>query len=130
MILTKFIIDSFAWIEYLLGTNKGIYVKNVIDDKNNEIFTHVLSIAEVSSRLTRSGEDPLDSINKLISASSIIYLDNKDSLASGKLHAEIRKKISDFGLVDAFILYSSKKFKIKILTGDSHFKNFKEAILI
>ena len=43
---------------------------------------------------------------------------------------EIRKKIKDFGLADVFVLLTARKLNAKIITGDPHFKGFKEAILI
>jgi len=52
------------------------------------------------------------------------------SIAAGKLHAEMRKHIKDFGLSDAFILALAKTTNSKILTGDRHFKNVKEALFI
>ena len=48
----------------------------------------------------------------------------------GVLHAEMRKKIRDFGLADAFVLATARKLNAKVLTGDSHFKNVKEAVMI
>ena len=128
--MNRFIIDSFAWIEYLLGTERGVYVKNIVEDNNNEIFTHILSLAEISSRLSRSGIDSSESIKNILSISKIFNINNNISIRAGQLHSEIRKKIKDFGLVDAFILLSAKDIKIKVLTGDEHFKNFKEADLI
>ncbi|MEK6834969.1 MAG: PIN domain-containing protein [Nanoarchaeota archaeon] len=128
--MTKIIVDSFAWIEYLTATNKGSTVKKLIEDENNEIFTHILSLAEISSRLSRSGIKPEESINIISLNSIIINLNNIDSTNAGKLHSEIREKIKDFGLVDAFVLLMSRRLNAKVLTGDSHFKNFKEAIMI
>ena len=130
MILTKFIVDSFAWIEYLTATERGNNVRSFVENENNEIFTHILSIAEISSRLSRSGIDPTDAIKIIISNSIIVSINDINSINAGKLHSKIREKIKDFGLVDSFILLSSRSMQLKILTGDPHFKNFKEAVLI
>ena len=46
------------------------------------------------------------------------------------LHTEMRKTEKDFGLADAYVLATARKLKAKILTGDPHFKNVKDAILM
>lgn len=46
------------------------------------------------------------------------------------LHAEIRQVEKDFGLADACVLATARKLKSKVLTGDPHFKNVKEAVMI
>ena len=128
--MTKFIVDSFAWIEDLLGTERGNYVKKIIEDKNNEIFTHILSISELVSRFSRLDIRYSETINNILSNSTIINININLCIKAGEVHAQIRKKLRDFGLVDAFILTVAKDMKLKILTGDQHFKNFKEAIII
>lgn len=128
--MTKYIIDSYAWIEYFLSSNKGLIVKQIIEEENNEIYTHVLSIAEICSRLLRSGIDPTQSNAVIGSLSEIINIDESASFRAGKLHAIIRKEMKDFGLVDAFILLAAKEKVMKILTGDPHFKKTKEARMI
>ena len=52
------------------------------------------------------------------------------SVSAGMTHAEIRRKIKDFGLSDAYVLAAARKLNAKILTGDPHFKNMKEALSI
>ena len=43
---------------------------------------------------------------------------------------EIRKKIQNFGMADCVILLTARKLNAKIITGDLHFKGFKEAVMI
>ena len=42
----------------------------------------------------------------------------------------MKKKIRDFGLIDAIILTTARKLKAKVVTGDPHFKKFKEVVFI
>ena len=60
----------------------------------------------------------------------MIEITPKMAKIAGEFHAEIKEKIKDFGLVDSIIYIVAKEMNAKIITGDSHFKNFKEAILI
>jgi predicted nucleic acid-binding protein len=42
----------------------------------------------------------------------------------------MRKTEKDFGLADAYVLETARKLKSKVLTGDKHFRNVKEAVLL
>ena len=125
----KYIIDSYAWVEYLDGTSEGQKVREILM-QNNEIYTLILSIAEVISRTKRKEGDIDIAYKAIISNSRILPINQEMSKEAGLLHAEIRKEIKDFGLIDAFILLTARKLNLKVLTGDSHFKDFKEAVLI
>jgi predicted nucleic acid-binding protein len=126
---SRYVVDSYAWIEYLDGTEIGRKVSDLIKE-NNEIFTCVLTIAEVVSKAARKGKDAKIAYDVLTSNSKTINADEELSLQAGLLHYEMRKTVKDFGLADAYILATAGKLKAKILTGDMHFKNMKEAVLI
>ncbi len=49
---------------------------------------------------------------------------------AGEVHAEVRRKVADFGLADAFVLATARSKGFKVLTGDPHFKAIPEAIMI
>ena len=126
----KYIIDAYAWVEYLIGSEVGNEVKAVLEGEDNKINTCAVTVAEVISKTTREGRNPETAYDILISDSHIIDVDEELSKDAGMLHAEMRKTIRDFGLADAYVLASAKKLNSKILTGDPHFKGVKEAILI
>lgn len=126
----RYIIDAYAWVEYFIESEKGERVKEIIESQQNEIFTSLITIAEVSSIGTREKRD-VELGNKIMTNMSKIYGINPDfAKEAGILHAEIRKKIKDFGLADIFVLLAARKLSAKIVTGDPHFKGFKEAMLI
>ena len=125
----KFIIDSSAWIEYLEGSLLGEKVRKILFE-NNEIYVLNLMIAEVVSKVKRKKGDADTAYNSIISNSKIVELTPKIAKEAGLLHAEIRKKIKNFGLVDAIILSSARKLGAKILTKDEHFRRFKESIFL
>ena len=125
----RYLIDSYAWIEYLDGTESGKKVKDILN-KNNEIFTLSLNIAEVISRMKRKEGNIEDGYDVIISNANILELSPEIAKEAGLIHAEIKKRIRDFGLIDAFVLVTARKLKAKILTGDEHFRGFKEAVLI
>lgn len=125
----RYLIDSWAWIEYLDGTKNGLKVKEILTQEN-EVFTLILSLAEIISRAKRKEKDIEGVENAILVNSKIINVNVEIAKNAGLLHAEMRKTIKDFGLIDAFVLLTARELKAKVLTGDEHFKNFKEAILI
>lgn len=125
----KYVIDSWAWVEYLDGTENGLKVKKILTEEN-EIFTLILSLAEIISRAKRKEKDIKSIEDAILVNSKIINMNVEIAKDAGLLHAEMRKTIKDFGLIDAFVLKAARELKAKIITGDKHFRNIKEAILI
>lgn len=125
----KVVIDSYAWIEYLDGSAKGKRVKDILGSEN-ECYTLPLTISEVISRAERTNKDVDIAYEIMTNNSKIVNLDASTSKEAGLFHAHIRKKIHDFGIVDAFIFIVACKLGAKIITGDLHFKGFKEAVMI
>ena len=126
----KFIVDSWAWVEYFEGTEIGKTVKKFVEDEGKTLLTSSLTIAEIVSKFLRKKVDPHIALNGIRNLSKILDIDMQTAAFAGELHAEIKQKISDFGLADAFVLAASRIHKAKILTGDPHFKGFPEAILL
>ena len=128
--MTKIIIDAYAWVEYLDGTEKGVAVRKIIEDHENNVYTCVVTIAELVSKFSRKNTDINIALNAVRTLSKVINIDAELSESAGKLHAEVRKRVKDFGLSDAYLLATARKLQARILTGDVHFKNLKEAMMI
>lgn len=127
--MNKYVIDAYAWIEYLIGSKAGEKVKSVLEGENNEIHTCAVSVAEVVSKTAREGRDFEAAYNILLSNSQVFNVDEV-SKEAGVLHSEMRKTKKDFGLADAYVLAVARRTDSKVLTGDLHFKSVKEAIFI
>ena len=126
----KFVIDTFAWIEYFRGTDFGAKVKEIIEAEENEIFISIITVAEVVSILKRGNMDVDNGYKVIMNLAGIYKINEEFTKEVGILHAETRKEVKDFGLADAFVLLTARKLGAKIVTGDPHFKGFKEAVLI
>lgn len=124
----NYLIDSSAWIEYLEGSKEGEKVSEFL--KKGEIFSLSLIMAEVISKVKRMGKDFNLAYRIISSNSKVLEINPQIAKESGLLHAEIKKKKTSFGLIDAIILVSARKLKANLVTQDNHFKGFKEAILI
>lgn len=125
----KYLVDSYAWIEYLDGSFAGEKVMKILKG-GNEIYSLNLVISEVVSRVKRKKGNFELAYNSIVSNSKIVEMTPEIAKESGLFHSEIRNKIKDFGLVDSIVFVISKKLNAKILTGDEHFRKFKEAVMI
>lgn len=120
--MTKYILDTFAWIEYFEGSKQGKKVEEFITDHENEIFTCAAMIAEIVSKAKRTGKDATVACAAIETLSKVIEVDNELAKLAGILHAEQKIKMVDFGMMDAFLLAASKRMGATIVTGDPHFK--------
>jgi len=128
--MTEYIIDAYAWIEYLDGSSRGAKVRNIIEGKKNKVYTCAVTIAEIVSKFLRRNFDPEIAFNSITAISNIIPVNGKLSFVAGQLHAEMRKHVRDFGLADAYLLACSKNYNAMIVTGDPHFKNVRDIVMI
>ncbi len=126
----KYIIDSYAWIEYLDGTQLGEKVKEILEKEDNEIFSLNLTLSEVISRTKRKNKDIVIAYQAISLNSKVAEITPELAKKAGLFHAEIRKEIKDFGLVDSLVWILSEDLNAKVVTGDVHFKNFKEVIFL
>jgi predicted nucleic acid-binding protein len=127
--MTKYVVDAYAWIEYLDGTDAGCKVSEILEN-NNDIFTCAVTLGEIVSKVARMGKDAKVAYDVLMGNSQLVVVDEELSLQAGLLHCEMRKTAKDFGLADAYVLATARRLESKILTGDPHFKLLKEAIMI
>ncbi|TLY01457.1 MAG: type II toxin-antitoxin system VapC family toxin [Thaumarchaeota archaeon] len=116
--------------EYLEGSLLGEKVRERLADDGNEIFTHDVSLAEIISKVRRREKDTDAAWSAIMTNSKIFALSEKDSRDAGLLHAKVKSKHSSFGLADAFVLSAARKLGAKVLTGDPHFANIEDAVML
>ena len=124
----KCLMDSYSWIEYFNGTDEGLKVRDILG--SNECFTLSINLAEVISKFKRMGEDTDRAYDLILANSKFLAIGSSLSKNGGLLHAEIYGDIKDMGLADCLLLQAARDINAKVVTGDRHFKDFKEAILI
>ena len=128
--MSKYVLDSWAWIEYFEGSSKAEKIREILSDSRSEIYTHCVSVAEIMSKAKRAGKDIESVWAAIVSNSSIIEATVEDSRNVGITHAITKSKYKNFSLADAFVLATARKLNARIITGDLDFKNLDEAILL
>ena len=124
----EYIIDSYAWVEYFIGSKKGEILRKLFSDKKNLFYTIQPCLAEINGWSLKNNKD-FEELIKIIRANSdILDLTDNDWIWSGEERFNQRKKQKDFGLIDSAILIKQKEKNCKIISGDKHFKNLKGVI--
>ena len=123
------VIDSFAWIEYFRGTSAGEKAKEFIE--KGSAATSAITLAELREKYLRENWSSFDiDINFVVTKTSLVLVDREISILAGRINYENKKKIKNWGMADSIILATARKVSAKILTGDPHFKNIKDAVMI
>ncbi len=124
----RLIFDTYSWVEYFSGTAMGEKVGVYLE--NNEIFTPSIVLVELSCKATKEKWNFKYILEFIKMHSFITSLNEEIIILCGKIYVAMKKKNKNFSLPDAIILTSAIKLNGKVLTGDEHFRDIREAILI
>lgn len=127
--MTRLVVDSWAWVEYLDGSALGKRADEAMQGAS-ELWTSLASVAEVTSKYRRSGKDEGPAVAAMTTLSKIGVPNLEDALQAGRIHADVKPKVSNFSLADSFTLQLARKVGAKVLTGDPDFRKLKEVQFI
>lgn len=92
----KYIIDSYAWIEYLEESKLGEKVHEILTNTTHEIISLALTIAEVISKVKRKKGNVEIAFKAITANAKIMDINSQIAKETGLFHAEIRQKIRNF----------------------------------
>jgi len=127
--MTNLVVDSWAWVEYLDGSPAGRKANDAMQ-KVPELWTSLVSVAEVVSKYRRKGRDEAPAVSAMTTLSKIGIPNLEDAREAGRIHSEVKPRVPDFSFADSFVLQLARKVGGKVLTGDPDFRGLKEAVLI
>ncbi|MGB9913955.1 MAG: PIN domain-containing protein [Candidatus Bathyarchaeales archaeon] len=133
----KIVIDTYAWIEFFIGSEKGFKVKEILEDAD-EVYTPDTVLAEVARKYTREGADVKTvaaRLETITATSRVMPIDATVALEAAKCYLELaehaqKAKQSQPSLFDAIVLATGRVLKSKIVTGDEHFRDMPEIVWI
>jgi predicted nucleic acid-binding protein len=137
MTAVKIAVDTYAWIELLIGSEKGTKVKELLENAD-EVYTPDTVLAETARKFLREGTDEETIkhwIEIITNASTVMPIDPAIALEAAKCYLELVRKAKSLkqntpGLFDAIVYATAKTKGCKIVTGDEHFKNLSEVLWI
>lgn len=124
----RYVIDSYAWLEYFMGTGAGEEARKVIDSVDDEKLTPTICVTEIYSKsLKVEGSESAELRRSFIkSRSAIVTLTEEIAVEAAKIDVEMKRKMKGWGMADSIVLGTTRKKKAKVLTGDEHFLALKE----
>ena len=127
---TEYLLDTYAWVEYFIGSLEGEIVKKLIESER--IHTSIITIAELSDKYYREGlTDEWDGRYKfIISKSNIIRLTMEIAKNSGPRKWKLRETIEKVGLADAIIIETALQKELIVVSGDPHFESLDNALFL
>lgn len=128
--MTTYIIDAYAWIEYALGSKKGMVVRDIVENQEHRIYTNIVTFSELAAYCARHNKS-FEELKRVILSLSIVYpIDVTFCEDAGNAYIQIRKERKHMGMIDVFVLLSARKLKGKVVTGDQDFKGLLDVVLL
>lgn len=125
-----YLIDTYAWVEYFTGSEKGKVVQQLLEDENNIIYTPECGLAELKGWAIREKLD-FDELYRIVrKLSGIQSVTTSDWLEAASIRSEMRKTMKDFGMIDSLIVAQQKRLGCKVVSGDSYFKHIEDTIFL
>jgi len=131
----SFVIDTFAWVEYLIGSKAGKVAKDYIDGGNS--LTPSIVIVELRKwylkeiEASRRDEQEMQKHFAFIeSASRIVPLDMALSLEAGQTDFMMKKRIKNWPIADSIVYATARSRRAQVISGDPHFKGLEGVIFI
>ena len=127
----KYVIDSYAWLEYFMGTKAGQSIKSIIEN-SEEKLTPTVCLAEVYCKTLKVESKEIADKQKdyIKEKSALVYLDEPIAVESAKINVRLKKEIDGWGLVDSVVYATAIIKKANIVTGDQHFKQLDSVVFI
>jgi predicted nucleic acid-binding protein len=128
--MLEYLLDTYAWIEYFIASDKGKIVRSIIDDPNSSLITLESSIAELREWASKEDRDFNELLKVIRSRSELLLIRLEDWITATDIKIEQRKRMKDFGLIDALLLAKQRNLKCKIVTGDLHFQGLANVVFL
>lgn len=122
------LLDTSAWVEFLIGSERGKQVKEELG--NGNCYSSIVTLAELSNWSIRERQDTYKIVSTVENLSSIIGLDEEIAILSGKLNFERKKVNKKWGMLDYMILATATIYELDILTCDNDFRDVTKATVI
>lgn len=132
---SSFVIDTYAWVEYLLGSPAGARAKKYIE--GGQGLTPSIVLAELRKWYLREIEAGRRSEREMHShfafvesVTQIVPLDAPLALKAGETDFLMKKRRKNWPLADSIIYATARSHAAPVVSGDPHFKGIEDVIFI
>lgn len=118
------VVDTSAWIEWLVGSATGKRLAKEIPDKSNCVVPTMVQL-ELAKWLTREmGEDEADRVIAYTQKCVVVPLDTRLALLAADL-----QRSHKLATADAIVYATARDRGLPLLTCDAHFEGLPDVIL-
>ena len=122
--------DTSAWVEYFIGSPKGLEIKKLIESERREVSTPTIVLVELSCKAYKENIN-FDRQLDFIKQNSVILNLNEDVIIRvGKIYTEMKKMNKKASLADAVIATMAAINNASVVTCDSDFRGLDNIKLI
>jgi len=123
------LVDSFAWMEYFMGSERGKKVKRILEDSAAECLVSAINLAEIYAKSMRvDGMDRAEERRAFIqSRCAVVDVNDRLAIEAAKIDVEMKKRVKGWGLADSIVLATARATGAKVITWDKHFLNLAES---
>lgn len=128
-------IDTYAWVEYLLGSKPGAKARSYIEGGRGLTPSVVLSelrrwyLREIEAG-RRSQREMQTHFAYVESSTEIVPLDATLAMQSGETDFLMKKRVKDWPLADSIIYATAKSRSAQLVSGDPHFESLEDVVFI
>lgn len=132
---SSFVIDTYTWVEYLLGSRAGAKAKSYVEGGTGLTPSVVLAelrrwyLREIEAG-RRSEREMQQHFAYIESMTDIVPLDGGLALKAGETDFLMKKRIRGWPLADSVIYATARSRAAQVVSGDPHFKGLEDVIFI
>jgi len=128
----RYVMDSYAWLEYFMGTDAGRKAREIIDSKTDEKLTPSICLAETYAKVLKTEDEEKAELRRAFikSRSALVPLAEELAVEAAKVDVAMKRKVHGWGLADSIVLSTARNRKGKVVTGDPHFRGLAETYMI
>jgi len=129
------VIDTYAWVEYLLGSKAGVKARSYVEGGSAltpsivlcELRRWYLREIEAGRRSQREMQTHFAYIE---STTEVVPLDGSLALQAGETDFLMKKRVKDWPMADSIIYATAKTRSAQLVTGDPHFETLEDIVFI
>ena len=125
-----YLLDTYAWVEYFIGSKKGEFVRGMVEDENSVIYTPECCLAELKGWAIRESVDFEELYGIVRKLSDIHCITTGDWLEAATVRSEMGKKATGFGMMGSLIVAQQRRLGCKVVSGAAHFGGVEGAVLL
>jgi predicted nucleic acid-binding protein len=128
----RYIMDSYAWLEYFMGSEAGRKVKDIVESEADEKLTPSICLAETYAKILKTEDEEKAELRRAFikSRSALIPLTEELAVEAAKVDVAMKRRVQGWGLADSIVLSTARNRRGKVVTGDPHFRELAEAHMI